>query len=76
MEAGFRIKACGRTKVSKELTKMKEEVRSMTLSGSCAVSSSANTGYGLGSGTYASPNVSKIGRNTGCKGWVKDWHIQ
>ena len=55
MEGGLKNEACERTKVHEELTNMKEEVTSLKLAGSGAVSSAASTVYGLGSGTLAIP---------------------
>ena len=45
---------------------MKEEVTSLKRLGSCAVSSAASTGYGLGSGTFAKPP--SLGQN-----WKGNW---
>ena len=66
METGFENEAYERAKVYKELVRLDDEVASMKQSGSCAVSSAASTGHGLGSGTFTRPPP--LGRN-----WKENW---
>ena len=83
MEVGFGSEACERKGVCEELTKMKEEVTSLKLGGSCAVSSAASTLHGLGSGTFAGPPTfgpnrkeNWAARKMDIKGMVKDWPMR
>ena len=53
MMTGFENEENEKEKDYEELTNMNEEMESMRMGGSCAVSSAASTGCGLGWGTFA-----------------------
>ena len=48
--------------MNEELTNVKEEIETLKMGSSCAVSSAASTGSGLGS-------------TIEIKGWVRDWSL-
>ena len=55
VEEGFRKEENERKKFQDELAPMKDEMKAIRMGSNCTVSSAANTGFSLGSGTFVGP---------------------